>query len=245
MKLKVIASGSSGNSYLMYNDTECLIIELGVKFGIIKQSLNFNLKNIVGALVSHEHKDHCIGVKDALLSGIDCYMSPGTKEALNLEHHRLKTISHGQKIILGGFEIMAFDVKHDCAEPLGFLIRHADSGQTVFITDSFYCPYVFPGTKHIIIEANYCDNIIKEREISGSLHPFLKDRTVKSHMSIKTCLQFLAENDLTNVLNIMLIHLSDSNSNAASFKNQVEKQTGKIVNVAEKGLVINLGKNPF
>src|SRR5260221_9371765 len=130
MKLRVLASGSAGNCYLLENSTECLIIEVGIRFENIKQALNFNLRNVVGALVSHEHADHSQGVRKALLSGIDCYMSQGTASALKIEHHRLNIISHNQKTKVGNFEIMAFDVKHDCAEPLGFLIRHHETGVT-------------------------------------------------------------------------------------------------------------------
>lgn len=245
MKLRVLASGSAGNCYFMENENEVLIIELGLRFETVKQALNFNLRNVVGAIVSHEHGDHSKGIRSALLSGIDCYMSPGTAEALKLEHHRIKHIKHGQAIKAGNFQIMAFNVKHDCNEPLGFLIKHPESGVTCFITDSYYCEFKFPGLNNIIVEANYCPDIIKQRYDAGSLLGFLKDRTIASHMSIETCKEFLASNDLTKVVNVLLVHLSDSNSNAASFKDQVERQTAKIVNVASKGLCVDWNLNPF
>lgn len=245
MQLKVIGSGSTGNSYLMYNESECLIIELGFTFKTIKQALNFNLRSVVGALVSHEHLDHSAGVKDALKAGIKCYMSPGTAEAMQLQHHNLNLVNHRQQFKIGNFEVMAFDLNHDCAQPLGFLIRHPESGLTCFITDSYYTEYYFPGLNHVIIEANYCQEILQANFEAGRLHGMVKNRVEKSHMSIDTCIQFLGANKLDNVNNILLIHLSDGNSNAEDFKQRAIRATGKNVQLAEKNLVLNWTLNPF
>ena len=74
---------------------------------------------------------------------------------------------------------------------------------------------------------------------------FVRDRVIQSHMSLKTCKEFLAANDLTKVNNIVLIHLSDPNSDAKRFINEVEQQTGKNVFVAEKGMIIDINLTPF
>jgi hypothetical protein len=55
----------------------------------------------------------------------------------------------------------------------------------------------------------------------------------------------LRANDLTGVNNIVLIHLSDSNSDAPRFQKEVRELTGKTVWVAEAGLEINFDKEPF
>ena len=61
-------------------------------------------------------------------------------------------------------------------------------------------------------------------------------------MEINTTLNFLKANDLSKITNIVLTHLSDSNSNEAEFKTSVENLTGKLVYVAKKGMVINFNK---
>lgn len=245
MRLKILGSNSAGNCYLLYNDTECLIIELGVKFNLVKQALNFNLSKVVYAICTHEHGDHSKAVKDALLAGINVVMSKGTQEALNLSSHRIKNICHGQKYKAGSFEVMAFNAHHDCNEPLSFLIRHPEAGTICFITDSYYCDFTFPGLTNIMVEANYSDEIINERAAVGSIHGFLRDRTLASHMSLATCKDFLRANDLTKVNNILLLHLSDSNSNAELFQKEVKELTAKTVNVACKGMDIPFGATPF
>jgi ribonuclease BN (tRNA processing enzyme) len=59
-------------------------------------------------------------------------------------------------------------------------------------------------------------------------------------MSIQNCVKFLQSNDLSKTDSITLIHLSDRNSHAKLFKEKVQKATGKRVEIAENGLVINL-----
>ncbi len=55
MKLKVLGSGSSGNCYILHNETEALIIEAGFPFMEVKKALDFNISKIQGVVISHEH----------------------------------------------------------------------------------------------------------------------------------------------------------------------------------------------
>ena len=244
MKLKVLSSSSAGNCYLLYNHSETLILECGVKMKILKQALNFDFSKVVGALVTHEHQDHCCALGDVLSAGINCFASAGTIEALRVNHHRMHPVN-GKTIQLGGFKIKSFDAVHDCREPVNYLIEHAECGRIVFITDSFYCSYTFPGLNNILIEANFSQEILDNKVRMGVTREFLRDRVLQSHMSLATCKDFLYANDLSAVNNIVLVHLSDSNSNAAIFKQEVEQLTCKNVHIAGKGLEIELNKTPF
>jgi hypothetical protein len=47
------------------------------------------------------------------------------------------------------------------------------------------------------------------------------------------------------VNNIVLIHLSDSNSDARRFKNEISELTGKNVSIAESGITIDIGITPY
>ena len=55
MKLKVLASGSKGNCYILESPTGVLLIEAGIPWKEILKGLDFNLKGVVGCLISHEH----------------------------------------------------------------------------------------------------------------------------------------------------------------------------------------------
>lgn len=245
MQLKILSTGSIGNCYILENEKEALIIELGLNFSKIKEALNFDLSKVVGAIVSHCHGDHAKGMKQALDNGIECYSSQGTFQSLNINHHNAKIIKSKQAFQIGNFKILPFDVHHDVNDPLGFLIDHEETGRCLFVTDTTYIDYTFPNLNNIIIEANYCEDIIKEKLGSTWQGEFLKNRILKSHMSLNTCKDTLLANDLSQVQKIVLIHLSDSNSDERKFKKVIEEATGKIVHVANNNQILEFNKNPF
>jgi phosphoribosyl 1,2-cyclic phosphodiesterase len=246
MKFTVLNSGSSGNCYLLENESECLIIELGVHFKKVKQALGFNLSKVTAAIVSHLHGDHSCGIRDALNAGITVVTGKGTSDGLGIYHHNLVHILPMQKLKVGNFEVIAFPVHHDCPDPFGYLIKHKDTGLICFITDTIYCDYQFPGLNQVIVEANYARDIIDQKVRDGMSPRFLRDRILTAHMEFDQTKAFLKANDLSKVNNIVLIHLSDSNSHAARFQREVQELTGKSTYIAKPGLVIeNFGLTPF
>jgi phosphoribosyl 1,2-cyclic phosphodiesterase len=243
LRIKVLGTGSQGNAYLLYNEQEALLVECGVAMRNIKIALDFNLSKLVGCVMTHEHGDHSKGAKEALSAGVKIYSTAGTFAALNLEHHHnAEILDTVDQVRLGGFLIKNFDVKHDAAEPSGFLINHEDFGNLLFLTDTYYCPYIFPQLNNIIIEANYSKRII---DVKLSQMEFLKNRVLQSHMSLETCIRTLKANNLTTVNNILLIHLSDSNSNEKEFQEEVTRATGLNVSVAHNGMDIPFDLIPF
>lgn len=55
MILKCIASGSGGNTYLLQNMDETLVLDAGVPFREVKIALGFNVSRISGVIVTHGH----------------------------------------------------------------------------------------------------------------------------------------------------------------------------------------------
>lgn len=244
MKLKCLASGSKGNCYLLQSNEETLILECGIPYRDILKGLNFNLSNVVGCLVSHEHKDHSKAVRDLLNNGIDIYTSIGTIEALDIgdyavNSYRLGFLKSEEQTRIKNFTILPFKTEHDATEPLGFLIQHKEMGKLLFVTDSYYCQYKFTGLNHIMIECNYSKEIL-EKNIENGLNIALAKRLMKSHFNLEHVKEFLTANDLSQVRDIALLHLSDGNSNAGQFKTEIERLTGKPTYIADKGLEIVL-----
>lgn len=246
MKLTVIGSGSKGNCYLLESGTgQILMIECGVRFSEIQKAVSFKLSSIVGCVLTHEHKDHSKSVKEVLAAGIKVAASAGTLDREGVANHHNAVVIERQ-VQFGEYTIRRFDVNHDAAEPIGFLIRHSELGTMLFLTDTYYCEFTFPGLTNMLVEANYCESILQRKVAEGFSPKFLRDRVIQSHMSIRVCKDLLLANDLSKVNNIVLIHLSDSNSDARRFKQEVEDLTGKQTYIAEAGLVVeNFGINPF
>lgn len=247
MRLKVVCSGSSGNAYILYNNDTALIIECGVRWKDLKAALDFNLKKVVGCLVSHEHLDHCKGVTDVLHAGVEVWATTRTHGAMRTgENRRARFLyTEGSSIRVGEFEVMAFSIQHDAVDPVGFLIHHPECGTILFATDTYYLKYTFAGLNNIILEANYCKDIVDRRIASGAGNQFVRDRVIASHMSIQQCKETLQANDLTQVNNIVLIHLSDGNSDQHRFQEEVHQLTNKNVVVAVAGVDIPFNKTPF
>jgi phosphoribosyl 1,2-cyclic phosphodiesterase len=248
MNLIVLGSSSKGNCYLLSSESEVLIIECGVNISEIKKALNFSFAKVVGCVLTHEHMDHAKSAKEMMQMGINLYTSRGTIRslALDINHHRLKTIKAGEAVQIGSFKILPFKTQHDVAEPLGFIINHPETGNILFITDSFYVENTFRNLHNVIIEANFSQDIIDEKVRNGASPEFLRNRIFKSHMSLETCKKTLKANDLSKVNNIVLIHLSDGNSNATQFREEIEGLTGKNVHVADAGIIIeNFNKQAF
>ncbi|WP_260448043.1 MBL fold metallo-hydrolase [Listeria seeligeri] len=85
MEIQTIASGSTGNAYIVSSGRSKLLIECGINFDIIRKALDFDLSDVSGCLISHEHGDHTAGVKKMLrTSNIKIYASEGTISALNI-----------------------------------------------------------------------------------------------------------------------------------------------------------------
>ncbi|MGY0692652.1 MBL fold metallo-hydrolase [Virgibacillus sp. FSP13] len=232
IEIKTIASGSKGNCYHITDGRTPLLLECGIPFKNVRKALNFNTSNLAGCLVTHEHKDHCAGLNDALRAGIDCYMSAGTAEAVEIQHHRIKTVRAKQQFKIGTWTILPFDVQHDVSEPYGFLLRNKAGEKLLFATDTYYIRYKFKGLTHLLLECNYSMDILLENIESGRVHKGMKKRLIKSHFSLENVKEFLKANDLSKVQEIHLLHLSDSNSDAARFKKEIQELTGKVVHIA-------------
>jgi len=252
MELKIIGSSSAGNCYVFDNGKEALVVECGISFTKVKEMVNFDISRIVGCLVSHEHGDHAKYINDIVRARIMCYMSAGTKEAIlnktRIESYSLPmltSINVFEPFNIGSFKIKPFDVQHDAAEPFGFLIYHPEMGTVLFATDTYYVKYKFSGLNNILIECNYCEKILLENVKQGVVNGLLLKRTLQSHMSYDTCLETLLANDLSEVNNIVLIHLSDGNSNALDFKQGIQRATGKTVHIANKNMTLEFNKTPF
>ena len=234
LQIKSLASGSSGNCYLLTDGKNRLLIEGGLPFKEIQEGLGYKLSTVDCCLLSHEHGDHSKSVKRIMSAGIDVYTSYGTIEALGLSGHRINPLSYEGTIyhLPGRWRVMPFQTEHDAAEPLGFLIMSPSGEIILYATDTYYVKPTFKKLTHIMIEVNYSADIINENVDSGALSSGLKKRVVSSHFSLENVIEALKANDLSAVKEIWLLHLSDTNSDEKLFKTEVQKATGKIVRIA-------------
>lgn len=240
MVLKVLGSSSSGNCYILDSGEEALIIEAGIRFLEVKKALDFNMRKVVGCLITHAHNDHAKFIKSMVDNGFYTLALPDVWTAKGVEDSRAISIELGKGYKFGSFRVLPFQVNHD-VPCVGYLIDHPISGKVLFVTDSCSCDYRFKGLRHILIECNYSHKHLLEAIRDGRTLQSQRERLLRSHMELGTLKDILATTDLSEVEHIVLLHLSDNNANEQFFVEEIEKTTGKVVYAANKGLTINVG----
>jgi len=228
-----LASSSKGNAYLVKADSAgYLLIEAGLPIKILREKMNFNLFNLDGCLISHEHMDHAKAVKDLLKMGVDCFMSPGTSDALGITgHHRINAVYAGMQHTIGKWTVHPFPLEHDAKMPLGFLIAH-DTDRLLFVPDTGYVHNRFEGVTILAIEANHAEDLLSESIQHNEIAAMVGRRIRRTHMSLGVLKEFIKANNMKSVREVWLLHLSDSNSNEVRFKREIQELLGVPVYIA-------------
>ncbi len=223
MNIQAFHSSSAGNLYRI----DDLLIDPGVPIKQIKRCLDHRLCDITAALISHEHQDHCRGVKDLMKCGVDCFMTAGTAKALGIDGHRLHLVYINQVFRIGKWRVMPFPTIHNAAEPVGFLLVSGRE-KLAFITDTQYIRYRFQGLTHLMVEIDFDLDILEGNVRQGSDMAIAKN-VIRNHLSLDTAKAFFRANDMSAVQEIHLLHLSRSNSNAENFRDEIQRITGRPV----------------
>jgi phosphoribosyl 1,2-cyclic phosphodiesterase len=236
--IKVLASGSSGNCYIIQAEEEKLVLECGIDYKSILKGLNYSIKGVVGCLISHKHLDHCKSHKK-IFENLPKVIAPlEVLEKFNYINSTKSVVAENKKLIhIGNFSVMPFNCQHtnsdgtEC-ENLGYLIQHDMIGRIVFVTDTYYLKYRFSDIQHILIECNYSEDNIQ------ALEPH-EQRIFKSHMSLEILKETLKTWSLSSTRTITLIHLSKNNGEPERFKRKIEALTGIPTYVATEGLEVD------
>ena len=244
MRLHVIATGSTGNAYVLDAGTDQLLLDAGVRWPRIQEALGFDLSRLRAALVTHEHQDHAKAAGELAKAGIPVVMTEGTRAALGLTSHRIQTYAHGDSFRLGSFTCLQFDTQHDAAAPCGWMVRHR--GETLlYATDTFYLRVVPRGVNYFLVECNYVADTLDASIASGRIPAAMKPRLLKSHFELGNVVRFLRAADLSRARKIVLVHLSDSNSDERHMVETIQDATGIDTVAARAGMNIELELTPF
>lgn len=227
MEINILASGSSGNCYIIDDGKTNLMIECGIPIQEIKIKTNIFERLPDGCIVSHSHKDHSLSCRYLQEMGINIYMSEQCKCELQTDNdYRISIISHDKNFTVGTFVIKPLKMHHD-VYCLGFLIySKVTNEQLFFATDTYYIQYKIPPCDYIMVEANYDIELMNERIRNGDTAMAAKDRLMKSHLEINTTIKWLECQNLRKTKRIYLLHLSDGSSNEKEFKRKVMEVTG-------------------
>ncbi|WP_342542582.1 MBL fold metallo-hydrolase [Paenisporosarcina sp. FSL H8-0542] len=146
MRFSVLASGSSGNAIYVETEEHSFLVDAGLsgrKMEELFASVDRNVKNLSGILVTHEHSDHIKGLGIlARKYKVPIYANAKTWMAMEhlvgnipLEqrfHFDMETVK-----TFGSLDIQSFAVSHDAADPM-FYVFHENGRKLVLITDTGY-----------------------------------------------------------------------------------------------------------
>ena len=242
MKLKCIATGSSGNCYtLTSNSGETLILDCGIPIKEIKKGLNWNIMGIQGAVCTHCHSDHSLSLAELRNIGIDVFY-PSVEPNVGV-------------VNFGNFRVQSFDLTtldgrwtHTNADGsecpcCGFLITHKEMGRMLYITDTNLIKWRFKNINHILLGVNYDKDLINNEDSAKVNHVY------RGHMSIETACDFVKANNSNDLQNVIMCHLSKNNADKDLFIDKMKSTVSNAnVDVAEPGkewLLRNLNECPF
>ena len=229
MRLKCLGSSSAGNCYLLTsNSGETLILDCGISIKEIKKGLNWNIRNVVGCIVSHVHSDHSKSVKDFEAMGIPVFAPYRSLKPMIIGDYRLK---------IQAFDLTTVDGRwtHTNADGsecpcYGFLITHPEMGRMLYITDTELIKWRFKGINHILLGVNYDKDLVDKDNDPKTRHVF------RGHLSIDTACDFVKADYSDGLQNVIMCHLSSENADSDSFIEKMKKVAcGANVDVAEPG----------
>ena len=246
MKLHVVATGSRGNAYVLDFGGARLLLDCGIPWREAQKALGFDLRGVEAVFVTHEHMDHAKGVRGAVDAGLRVVMSDGTRAALNLRECDVQVRRHYERFRIGGFTCVQFPAIHDAAEPCGWLIRCDATGETLlYATDTQYIEVNPAGVHYWLVECNFQREIMEGNIAVGKLHEGMRIRLLRSHMELETLAAYFDRVSLAKSRQIVLLHLSDGNSNEDTITRRIGKKSGVPTVCARAGMMLDMRLCPF
>lgn len=231
-QLKVIGSGSSGNSLTIKDKRgKYIFVDVGVQYIPMMQSVDYSISKCVMALCGHHHKDHARSLAKFIELGIPCYGN----EDVCARYKGCNLLT--ESITVDGFTVSTFPLCHDVPNN-AFVVDTYDGVRFLYCTDTTHIPTKVDGVNCAIIEANWDADIMFDNALSG----ISIDSQYNNHQSIERCVEYI--NTIYNeaLECVILWHLSNTNISAQKAVDYVRDNT-KVsnVHVAKAGLQLSIG----
>ena len=229
-------SGSSGNSYYLYTETDSILIDVGVGIRALKKHFhNYGLRfeDVHRIFITHDHADHVKSVGSLSTDyhlpvyatrkihvGIERNYCVRKKIAPNHVH----VIEKGVPLNVGEFKVTPFGVPHDSTDNVGYFVE-CEGVTFCLITDVGHITeemHDFIGrSNYLVIEANHSEEML----LQGHYPQYLKDRILgpNGHLSNVACGEALADYASPGLRHVWLCHLSEENNHPELARKTVEQ----------------------
>lgn len=218
MKVITLASGSKANSTYIESGETRLIFDFGLsckatvsrleEIGIMPISLS-------GIFISHEHLDHCRGLKVfSKKYNVPIYANEPTAQLLENDLRpsiKIRRILSQEEIKIGEIKVHPFSVPHNSADPLGFTIS-AKKKKAGILTDCGYATGLIKqrlkDVDLLLIESNYDEGMLTNSSYPWSIKQRIRGRL--GHLSNKDAAALIAELFEGRSANVILGHISEN-----------------------------------
>jgi phosphoribosyl 1,2-cyclic phosphodiesterase len=225
---KILGSSSSGNCSFLKTDNACILIDAGFSGRQIEAMLEAageSVGDIEAVFITHEHSDHCKGVRGLARHGIEFYANPQTAKAIQQKLEKpaqWRIFQTGQPFLFKDIHIESIPLPHDSYDPVGFRFSWGEDDlfnphrTLAWITDLGHAPKIvrekIKEVDYLVVESNH-DVRMLENDMK---RPFSLKRRIlgqHGHLSNDAALALLQTVERPRWREIFLAHLSkDCNS---------------------------------
>lgn len=216
MKIKVLASGSKGNSTYIETNRLKLLIDMGITYQYLLNELNtldVSPHKLDFILITHTHNDHIKGLQSLVRkANIKVLITKGMQAELmkKIPIENIQIIE--DETVIEDIKISLIHTSHD-VESVGYIIE-SNHKSFVYITDTGYINKkyipVLTNKELYIIESNHDEKMLMD----GPYPYILKQRVIsdKGHLSNHTTGKLLSEIIGDKTRKVVLAHISEKNN---------------------------------
>ncbi|MGN6249454.1 MAG: MBL fold metallo-hydrolase [Ginsengibacter sp.] len=228
-------SGSNGNCYYIGNETEAILVDVGISCREIEKRLKrlgLLIEKIKAVFISHEHSDHIKGLPVLIKKyKLPVYITDATLRngGLNFEISLINCFNAHKAIRIGNLSITAFPKFHDAIDPHSFVITCNQVCVGVFTDIGKPCKNLisyFKKCNAAFLEANY-----DEEMLHNGNYPFHLKRRISGgsgHLSNKEALQIFLTHKPEFMSHLLLAHLSKNNNSPELVQQMFQSHAGNV-----------------
>lgn len=231
MDIIPLSSGSSGNCYVVKLESgPAIMIEAGLPFSDLQRSLwdnDLKLSEIDRCFISHKHGDHAKATQDLLDRQISISMPYKTVGALGLDHDLVEHLRERRTYHYDTYTVKPYGLEHGAVINYGYLVLDQSGEQLFYATDALKQDFIFRDITHLMIEVNYQDKYLQSSD-----NFFHQKKSIETHTSLKTAVDYFSKIDKSRLKEIWVIHLSSTYADTSHVKRRVQEETGAEVYIA-------------
>ncbi len=217
MRLRVLGSGSGGNSLAVRAGDTLVLVDLGFSHREESRRLaacGADIGDVSAVFFTHDHSDHCKGVATFhnRHPSVPLFANGGTADtiaALSGVNDGWTIFENGEPFKVGELAVTAFSIPHDATDPVGYLFEAG--GSSLFVGTDMGCVSanvreMFAHATCAVLEANHDPILLEQSDRPISLKQRIRGRT--GHLANEDAVELLVGTNPPCLKTLLLGHIS-------------------------------------